>query len=288
MNRPIGIVDSSVGGLRVMAELARRLPAEDLVYLCDTARAPYGSRGLGEVRRWTEECAYFLLRFDPKLMVMASHTMAAVASEHLRKKLPVPVFAIPGLLVGAAVAVTRSRRVAVLASEAALAGGVYQRLLGHAGVHVAACPVTELSEALEDGSAGRLPAETGAGALRPLLEEALAPARGPSRPAGGAVDTVVLGEAFLGVLAPLFAEVLGPSVAVVEETAALVREVTSMLSMSNLARPSGERGARYFLVSGGRERFRRLGERFLGRPLGRVDAASPQRFFGQILSPHRA
>ena len=98
------------------------------------------------------------------------------------------------------------------------------------------------------------------------------------------MGAVALGEARLTLLRPLLQQVLGPSVRLVDETEELVREVRHLLSMAHLARPPGGSGARHFFVSGDVERFRRLGRRFFGGPLGRVDVASPQRFFEQLSS----
>jgi len=274
MERPIAILDSGVGGLRVMAELARRLPAEDVIYLADTARGPYGRSPVAEVRRWTEECAYYMLRFDPKVLVVTCHTMGAAAGEFLRKRLRVPVFLSPGLLCQSGLAERTAGAVAILASETSLASGCYQRALGQAGVEVVCCPASELLEALEQG-AGQLQ-----GALRPLLERALEPAL-RVRPA---VGVVLLGEVSLGSVGGLVQEAMGSGVRVLEVTARLVEEVERMLAMMNLLRTPGGVGRSYVFVSGDAERFRQCGEPMYGRPLGRVDVASPERFFRQMTS----
>jgi len=268
MERPIAILASDVGGLRVMTALARRAPAEDFIYLADTGRGPYGGCPVAEVRRWTEQCAYYLLRFDPKVLVVACYTMGAVAGEHLRKKLPVPAFLAPGLLRQRAEAEATAGTVALLASETALATGFYPSVLG--GARVVCCPATELLEAL----AGR--AATGEKDIRALLERALTPAR---RADAGAV---LLGEVSLGEVGPLVAETLGPDVRVIDVVEELVEEVERMLAMTVLSRPRGGDGGRYVFVSGDAEEFRERGARVYGEPLGRVDVASPQRFFQQM------
>jgi glutamate racemase len=189
MERPVAVLDADGGGLRLLAELNKRLPAEEYVYLADAGRGPYGRTPVAEARRWTEEGAYFLLRFDPKLLVVGSHTMGAVAGEHLRKSLPVPVFSPvglltreaverggaaslgvlppgssnhvqhrPGILEGPGSAVARGRVVALLASDTSLASGVYQEALAKAAVKGVLCPASELTEAL---AAGAVAAEEG-------------------------------------------------------------------------------------------------------------------------------
>jgi len=275
MDRPIAILDSDVGGLRVMTALALRAPAEDFVYLADTGRGPYGARPVAEVRRWTEECAYYLLRFDPKVLVVTCHTMGVVAGEDLRKRLRVPVFVTPGLLCQQAAAESTDRPLALLATETALAMGFYQDSLGGAAPsgspprrRLVCCPVTSLLEALE--------AQASEEEVRALLDEVLAPAR------QAGASTLLLGDGLLSGLAGLVGEVLGVGARVVDVGDDLVDEVERMLTMTVLARPPGPDGERTIFVSGDRERFRARGVRVCGEPLGRVDAASPERFFRQL------
>ena len=89
--RPIGVFDSGLGGLTVAGEIARRLPGEDIVYLGDSARVPYGIKSLETVRRFALEDAAFLGRFEPKLVVMACNTASAAAYEALRQACAVEV-----------------------------------------------------------------------------------------------------------------------------------------------------------------------------------------------------
>ncbi len=274
MEKPIAILDSGVGGLRVMAALARQLPAEDLIYLTDTGRGPYGRTPMAEVRRWAEECAYFLLRFGPKVLVVACHTAGAVAGESLREKFPVPVFLAPGLLCQRAAVETTTGVVALLASETALAVGFYQEALRE--VALACCPATGLLEALE----GRAPSSEAA--LRAALERSLAPACDAAARNGTEVEVVLLGEASLGGLGPLVEELLGAGVRVVDVAEALAGEVERMLATTARSRPPGGKGGRYIFVSGDVEHFRRWGPLLYGGPLGRVDVASPERFFQQM------
>ena len=257
--------------MRVMTALARRVPAEDLIYLADTGRGPYGRRPVAEVRRWTEECAYYLLRFDPKVLVVTCHTMGAVAGEDLRKRLPVPVFLAPGLLCQQAARLTAGTEgpLALLASETALATGLYQRMLG--GAEVVCCPVTPLLQALE----GRASQDE----VRALLDQSLAPAREVG------ASTVLLAEGSLAEVADLVGNVLGVGARVVDVVEELVGEVEHMLEMTVLSRPHGGDGGRYVFVSGDAEDFRERGARVSGEFADRrirVDAASPERFFQQM------
>ena len=129
---PIGVFDSGLGGLTVVAELRRQLPGEDVVYFGDTARVPYGTKSSETVRRFALEDATFLLRFDPKMIVVACNTASAAALDVLRDALPVPVCGV--VEPGAAQAVRRAREnrvgpggggIAVLATESTVNADAY-------------------------------------------------------------------------------------------------------------------------------------------------------------------
>ena len=90
-DQPIGVFDSGLGGLTVVRELFSLMPREDIVYLGDSARVPYGIKSLETVRRFAREDASFLLRFSPKLIVVACNTASAAAIDELEQFCPVPV-----------------------------------------------------------------------------------------------------------------------------------------------------------------------------------------------------
>ena len=90
-DRPIGVFDSGLGGLTVVRELTEALPGEDIVYLGDSARVPYGIKSLATVRRFALEDAGFLQRWDPKLMVVACNTASAAAIDAIEAAATVEV-----------------------------------------------------------------------------------------------------------------------------------------------------------------------------------------------------
>ena len=91
VDAPIGVFDSGVGGLTVLAALRATLPAEHLLYLGDTARVPYGVKSVETIRSFTTQIADYLLERDVKLLIIACNTMAAVAGDAVRERSPVPV-----------------------------------------------------------------------------------------------------------------------------------------------------------------------------------------------------
>ena len=114
-DRPIGMFDSGFGGLTVARALIDLLPVEDLVYVGDTGRYPYGPRPLEEVQRFAQEIARWLVdRHDVKLLIVACNTAAAAALDDLRAELPIPVIGVIEPGVRSLVEVSRTGRAGVI------------------------------------------------------------------------------------------------------------------------------------------------------------------------------
>ncbi|MFU8814771.1 MAG: glutamate racemase, partial [Pseudomonadales bacterium] len=128
---PIGVFDSGVGGLTVLAALRRALPGESFLYLGDTARLPYGTKSPATVQRYAVQASRILVERGVKALVVACNTASAVALEVLQARYaPLPVFGVvePGAAAAAAAA-AGGGRVLVLATESTVSGGAYQRAL---------------------------------------------------------------------------------------------------------------------------------------------------------------
>jgi glutamate racemase len=142
--RPIGVFDSGLGGLTVVRELQSAMPGEDIVYLGDSARVPYGTKSLDTIRCFAMEDAAFLLRFGPKMIVVACNSATAAAIEVLRERLPVEVVDV--IRPSARQAVARGGGpIGVIGTEATVASGAYQRVIaemdGSRKVLAVACPL---------------------------------------------------------------------------------------------------------------------------------------------------
>src|SRR5690625_1905405 len=129
MKRPIGIIDSGIGGLTVMQEIMRQLPRENLIYLGDIARCPYGSRKKEEIKRYTLEMVDFLLEKNIKLLVIACNTATAYTLEVLTESLDIPVIGV--IQPGARTAIKNSlnQNIAVIGTEATIKSGKYEKEL---------------------------------------------------------------------------------------------------------------------------------------------------------------
>ncbi|HND22509.1 MAG TPA: glutamate racemase, partial [Acidobacteriota bacterium] len=144
-NQPIGIFDSGVGGLTVYRAIREQLPFEDIVYLGDTARIPYGTRSLVTVRRYALEDAAFLVSCGIKLLVVACNTASSTAMDVLTDSLSIPVIGMIGPGAQRAVNLTRNGRIGVIGTEATVGSGAYTRaihqLLPEAVVIERSCPL---------------------------------------------------------------------------------------------------------------------------------------------------
>ena len=257
--RPIGIWDSGLGGLTVARAVARRLPAEPVLYFGDSARVPYGTKGEETVRRFARENSAFLIEKEVKLMVVACNTASALALDELREELPVPVLGVIDPGAEAAAAATRSGIVGVIGTPATVASGAYSAALmalrGGLSVESRACPlfVPLVEEGWLDHAATRL-----------VAEEYLA----PLKQAG--VDTLVLGCTHYPLLSPLLAELMGEDVRLVDSAEETARAVASLLEAEDALAPEGAGSLRCF-VSDLPLRFRQVGERFLGRAIDSIE-----------------
>ena len=127
--RPIGVFDSGIGGLTVVSELRRLLPAENIFYLGDTARVPYGGKSAQTIERYSFENTGLLLAEQAKIIVVACNTATALAVPRLQDALRVPVIGVIAPGAAAAVAATRTGRVGVIGTRATVASGAYERAL---------------------------------------------------------------------------------------------------------------------------------------------------------------
>ena len=253
---PIGIFDSGIGGLTVAREIHRALPHEDLVYLGDTARVPYGTKSPNTVIRYAIEDTKFLLTQNVKAVVVACNTASAWAMSTLERSFPVPVIGVilPG--VRAALEQTRTGRIGIIATTATIRSQAYT--LGiharrdAAQLYARACPL--LVPLVEEGRVNdRI--------TRLVLKDYLAPLLRRR------IDTLVLGCTHYPLLKPVLREVVGPKVALVDSAESCARFVQEQLSrLRLLANRRRRAGLIYPFVTDEVERFSEQAERFLGFP----------------------
>jgi glutamate racemase len=268
--RPIGVFDSGVGGLTVLREIVRRLPAESTIYLGDNARAPYGTRTDDEVRRFALESLDELVVRDVKAVVVACNTSTAVALGDLRRHSDLPILGVirPGAT--SAALASRNRRVGVIGTPATIRSHAYfaaikdenpaVEVYEHATpafvpmVESGAFSGSEVEAAIRDG-------------LAPLLGQR--DARGEfifPLPPSARVDTLLLGCTHYPLLRPMIAAVAGEGIAIVDSASATASALAELLSINGLEVPAPGSGAASHvqLTTGDIGAFRAIAERMFG------------------------
>ena len=251
----IGVFDSGVGGLTVYRAVAEALPEAGLVYLGDTARLPYGTKSPETVVRYSMKNVEFLLGRGVELVVIACNTASALALDALRERLDVPVIGVVEPGAAAATKASRNGRIAVLATESTVRSGAYERAIlanrPDAVVTSRACPlfVPLAEEGWIDNGVAR---ETARIYLSPIRDSG--------------IDTVVLGCTHYPLLRGVIGEAL-PGVEIVDSAAEAARAVRAALPDG---RSPGD-GTEHFFVTDASERFQSVAERFLGRPVERLE-----------------
>lgn len=259
---PIGVFDSGVGGLTVVKSLRTRLPREQVVYLGDTARIPYGTRSPSTVERYALQNVRFLEQMNIKAVVIACNTASALALPRLRALAPnLPTLGVIQPGAKQAVRATKTGRIGVIGTEATVGSGAYEQAIRgfnpSAEVTSRACPL--FVALAEEGwttheEATRLIART---YLAPFLE--------------ADVDTLVLGCTHYPILRSVIADVMGPSVTLIDSGEAVAEELAILLAERDLLRTSDDPSESHFYVTDAAERFRRVAERFLDATLERFE-----------------
>ncbi|CAN5739605.1 glutamate racemase [soil metagenome] len=264
--------DSGFGGLTVARAFIDLLPAEDLVYIGDTGRYPYGSRPLAEVRKFADELARSLVDdHGAKAIVVACNTAAAAGLDDLRASLRVPVLDVIEPGAAALVRATVTGRVGVIGTVGTVSSGAYRRAVAGTGapVHLTSTACPGFVEFVERG-------QTEGDEVTVLAERLLAPVR------EAGVDSLLLGCTHYPFLARTIGDVMGHDVTLVssaDETAFAARR---LLGERGLLRASdghrGEnRGQHRFLSSGDLDAFRRLGAELLGPELEHTEPWKQER-----------
>ena len=263
VDRPIGMFDSGFGGLTVARSVIDLVPSEDLVYIGDTARYPYGPKPASEVRSYAIELATSLVRdFNAKLIIVACNTAASVALGELQSLLSVPVIGVVEPGAQALVEATTNNQVAVIGTVGTIASGAYESAVASASHKVSrevsltatACPgFVEFVE--RDETSGQ--------AVTKLAENLLA----PIRKAG--VDALLLGCTHYPYLSAVISEVMGSGVKLINSADATASKVRDVLIKNNISRSvkAEVKSAHEFYSSGDVKHFAELGRRFLGPEL---------------------
>jgi glutamate racemase len=258
---PIGVFDSGLGGLTVVAAMREAMPDESIIYFGDTARVPYGPKSPDTVRRYAREIGRWLRGEGVKAIVVACNTATAHALPELVATAGVPVVGVVEPGAEAAVASAASV-IGILGTSGTIASGAYAKAIWQRAPELTlvsqACPlfVPLVEEGWTEHPATRLIARE---YLAPLL--------------AAKVDTVVLGCTHYPLLKTVLHEVLGPSVRLIDSATATARATAARLDHQQLRAPARAAASPRLRIvaSDAPEQFLRLGQRFLGAAIEHVE-----------------
>jgi glutamate racemase len=258
---PIGVFDSGVGGLTVLKAIREEMPNENLVYLGDTARLPYGTKSPASIERYATRAAAKLQEQGIKLLVVACNTASAVALDALRKELaPLPVVGVVEPGASAAVSAHPGGRHLVLATEATVRLGAYRNAILErdpgATVREQACEmlVSLAEEGWSDGDIARA-------IVRRYLDEV----------DGASLDTIILGCTHFPLLKGAIRDVADDNVTLVDSASTTAGVVRAALEADGATRGEDSPGSLRLLATDGATRFARVGGQFLGHDLSYSD-----------------
>lgn len=264
--RPIGMFDSGFGGLTVARAVIDLMPAEDLVYLGDTGRYPYGSRDLNEVRDFSIEIAEFLVsRYAIKTLVVACNTATAAALDDLRACLDIPVIGVIEPGVRSVLLASESGKVGVIATVGAVESGAYQEAMLRAdpGIDLLTCACPGFVEFVERGI-------TDGPQIQILAQRLLSPI------VQAQVDTLLLGCTHYPYLSRPIGNAVGRDVVLISSAEETAFALSSDLRRDELTNPDQERTGKHVFISSGDVRaFAALGSRLLGPELANAERWLP-------------
>ncbi len=257
-SHPIGIFDSGIGGLTVFKEVSALLRFENILYLGDTARVPYGIRSAETVARYSFECTDFLMSKQIKVLVVACNTVSAISLTEIRDRVTIPVIGVIEPGAKAAVAATKNKRIGVIGTEATIKSGAYFRAIRDLDDSIEffglACPlfVPLVEEGWTDGDIARLVAEKYLVSLKDK-----------------GIDTIVLGCTHYPLLKKVIHEVLDGS-SIIDSAVETGKALKEVLGEGPLLNTSETQGAHRFFVTDSTEKFVAVGERFLGQGIREI------------------
>jgi len=254
-SNPVGVFDSGIGGLTVFRELAKILPHEDLIYLGDTARVPYGNKSPETVTRYALQNVRFLLKQKVKMVVVACNTASAFALKTLQTEYKIPILGVIEPGARGALSASHKFRIGVIGTEGTMKSEAYtQTILSQkpqAFVISASCPL--FVPLVEEGwLEGEVPEKIADQYLKKILAED--------------IDCLILGCTHYPLLKQTLQKVIGEKIRLIDSAEETARAVLELLTRKDLVHPKiskNQAPRRQFFVTDSPERFRRVGEIFL-------------------------
>jgi len=249
----IGFLDSGVGGLTVVKAVMDQLPHEEVCYIGDSARNPYGPRPMKEVLKFSKQLAHFLLRKNIKLLVIACNTATVASLENLQKELPIPVIGVTASGSKVAAVATRNNKIGVLGTEGTIQSGEYERKIVKANqaakIKNIASPA--LVSVVENNQFEGDQART---AVRFELRDFK----------NSDIDTLVLACTHYPLLRPLIQEYLGQDIELVDPGIATAQAISRYLIENDLQNDRHTKNAEHrFYTTGSVRKFKKIASKWL-------------------------
>lgn len=263
-NAPIGVFDSGLGGLSVWLELDKMIPAENVIYIADSAYVPYGTKTPDEIRARSIAVSRFLIDRGVKLVVVACNTASAIAIDDLRETFPQTKFVGLEPAVKPAVGMSLTGRVGVLATPRTVSGDRLRVLIEHwaDGVKVHNIAGNGMVELVE---AGELSGANVDAVLAPILDPLLEQE----------VDVLVLGCTHYPFLRGAIQQYVGPEIRVIDSGEAIARRTMNLLQADRMLHERGVLGSLTMYTTGESTEASRVASLLLGTDVS-VETVAPK------------
>ena len=258
-NRPIGVFDSGLGGLTTVKKLAEYLPGEDIIYLGDTGRVPYGSRSEETITKYAKQDAAFLVRHDIKAMIIACNTVSSIAYNTLKNIYDkMPIFEVITAPAEAAVSSTKNNKIGIIGTAATIRSGAYEKKLNEVSselnVLAVACPLFVPMVEYDRTDENDIAALTIAGDYLASLCEF-------------GVDTLILGCTHYPLLRGVISKIMGQDVTLIDSGAQTAKRAAEVLRVKNMLSSAQSGGSMKYFITDSVSDFSRLASRFLCSPV---------------------
>lgn len=256
-NNPIGVFDSGIGGLTVAKEIVKLLPNESIIYLGDTARVPYGSRGKETITEFALQLTRFLLKKDVKLLVVACNTISATCLDKIQDISPVPVIGVIKPASKKIVETTKVGRVGVIGTRATINSKVYEREIHEINPEIKvisiACPlfVPIAEESLGSSDIAKLTAQHYLSDLKNI-------------------DTLHLGCTHYPLLRNVIRQIVGENVTIIDSASPTAHELKKALTENNLLTDETFKASQTYYVTDTPEHVIPTANLFLGRDIKNI------------------